>query len=174
VKKMKGTARKNVSASRAIERPLFLKLQTDFRIALGTRQIPTLRQTGHDEISIPRAAFGAAQQPRPIQERKVLRPCSARSPLRCNNRKQCLICGKTGGAARFRTGLWTLIHMEDMPSEDDLSAHVVVAERDKVALKKYVAEREARLARMWHQIASRLVRSPDQKKSPVRLLSNGA
>jgi hypothetical protein len=63
---------------------------------------------------------------------------------------------------------------EEMPSEDDLSAHVVVAERDTVALKKYVAEREARLARMWHQIASRLVRSPDQKKSPVRLLSNGA
>ena len=65
-----------------------------------------------------------------------------------------------------------LVHGEDMPSEDDLSAHVVVAERDTVALKKYIAEREARLARTWHQIASRLVRQPDQKKSPVRLLSN--
>ena len=28
---------------------------------------------------------------------------------------------------------------EDMPSEDDLSAHVVVAERDTVALKKYTS-----------------------------------
>ena len=63
---------------------------------------------------------------------------------------------------------------EDMPSEDNLSAHVVVAERDTVALKKYVAEREARLARMWHQIASRLVRPLDQKERRVRLLSNGA
>ena len=56
---------------------------------------------------------------------------------------------------------------EDMPSEDDLSAQVVVAERDTVALKKYVAEREARLARMWHQIA--FVRAPNQKRRPVRL-----
>jgi hypothetical protein len=83
-----------------------------------------------------------------------------------------LICGKTGDAARFRMGMWTWSMGEDMPSEDDLSAHVVVAERDTVALKKYVAEREARLARTWRQIASRLVRPPDQKKGPVRLLSN--
>ena len=62
---------------------------------------------------------------------------------------------------------------EDMLSEDNLNAHVVVPERDTVALEKYVAEREARLARTWHQIASRRVRPPDQKKSPVRLLSNG-
>lgn len=51
-----------------------------------------------------------------------------------------------------------------MLNEDDLSAtsilsfcgptHVVVAERDTVELKKYVADREARLARTWHQIAS--------------------
>jgi hypothetical protein len=61
-----------------------------------------------------------------------------------------------------------------MPSEDDLGAHVVVAEGDTVALKKYVAEREARLARTWNQIASRLERPPDQKNSPGRLLSNGA
>jgi len=63
---------------------------------------------------------------------------------------------------------------EDMPSEDDLSAHVVVAERDTVALKKYFAEREARLARMWHQIASRLVRPPDEKKNPARIAPSGA
>jgi hypothetical protein len=74
----------------------------------------------------------------------------------------------------FARGLWTWSMGEDMRSEDDLSAHVVVAERDTAALKKYIAEREARLARTWHQIASRLVRSPDQKKSPVRLESNGA
>jgi hypothetical protein len=74
----------------------------------------------------------------------------------------------------FARGLWTWSLGEDMPSEDDLSAHVVVAEQDTVALKKYVAEREARLARTWHQIASRLVRPPDQKKSPERLLSNWA
>jgi hypothetical protein len=52
----------------------------------------------------------------------------------------------------------------DMLNEDDLSAtsilsfcgptHVVVAERDTVELKKYVADREARLARTWRQIAS--------------------
>jgi hypothetical protein len=51
-----------------------------------------------------------------------------------------------------------------MLNEDDLSAtsilsfcgptHVGVAERDTVELKKYVADREARLSRMWHQIAS--------------------
>ena len=51
-----------------------------------------------------------------------------------------------------------------MLNEDDLSAtsilsfcgpsHVLVAERDTVELKKYVADREARLARTWHQIAS--------------------
>ena len=63
---------------------------------------------------------------------------------------------------------------EDMRSEDNLSAHVVVAERDTAALKKYVSEREARLERMWHQIASRLVRAPNQKGRPVRLLSNRA
>jgi hypothetical protein len=54
---------------------------------------------------------------------------------------------------------------EDMPSEDDLSAHVVVAERDTVALKKYVAEREARLARTWHQIASSSCAPAAVKKS---------
>ena len=52
----------------------------------------------------------------------------------------------------------------DMLNEDDLSAtsilsfcgptHVVVAERDTMELKKYVADREARLARTWHEIAS--------------------
>jgi hypothetical protein len=63
---------------------------------------------------------------------------------------------------------------EDMPSEGDLSAHVVVAERDTVALKKYIADREARLARTWQQIASRVVRPPNEKKSPARLLPNGA
>jgi hypothetical protein len=51
-----------------------------------------------------------------------------------------------------------------MLNEDDLSAtsilsfcgptRVVVAERDTVELKKYVADREARLSRTWHQIAS--------------------
>ena len=74
----------------------------------------------------------------------------------------------------FARGLCTLSMGEEMPSEDNLSAHVVVAERDTMALKKYVAEREARLARMWHQIASRLVRAPNQKRRPVRLLSNRA
>jgi hypothetical protein len=74
----------------------------------------------------------------------------------------------------FTRGLCTLSMGEDMLSEDNLNAHVVVPERDTVALEKYVAEREARLARTWHQIASRLVRSPDQKKSPVRLVSNWA
>jgi hypothetical protein len=53
-----------------------------------------------------------------------------------------------------------------MPSEGDLSAHVVVAERDTVALKKYIADREARLARTWQQIASRVVRPPNEKKKP--------
>jgi hypothetical protein len=62
---------------------------------------------------------------------------------------------------------------EDMPSEDNLSAHVVVAERDTVALKKYVAEREARLSRMWHQIAFRLVRAPNQKRRPCGCCRTG-
>ena len=74
----------------------------------------------------------------------------------------------------FARGLCTLSMGEDMLSEDNLNAHVVVPERDTVALKKYVAEREARLARMWHQIAFRLVRAPNQKRRPVRLLSNRA
>jgi hypothetical protein len=57
-----------------------------------------------------------------------------------------------------------LVHGGDMLNEDDLSAtsilsfcgptHVVVAERDTMELKKYVADREARLARTWHEIAS--------------------
>jgi hypothetical protein len=55
----------------------------------------------------------------------------------------------------FTRGLRTWSTGEDMPSEGDLSAHVVVAERDTVALKKYIADREARLARTWQQIASR-------------------
>ena len=71
-----------------------------------------------------------------------------------------------GGGARFRTGivsLWTWSIGGDMLNEDDLSATSiltfrgptrVVAERDTVELKKYVADREARLSRTWHQIAS--------------------
>ena len=39
-----------------------------------------------------------------------------------------------------------------MLNQDDLSA-TVVAERDTVELKKYVADREARLLRTWYQIA---------------------
>jgi hypothetical protein len=74
----------------------------------------------------------------------------------------------------FTRGLRTWSTGEDMPSEGDLSAHVVVAERDTVALKKYIADREARLARTWQQIASRVVRPPNEKKSPARLLPNGA
>jgi len=77
------------------------------------------------------------------------------------------LLGFTRGLRNWSTG-------EDMPSEGDLSAHVVVAERDTVALKKYIADREARLARTWQQIASRVVRPPNEKKSPARLLPNGA
>jgi hypothetical protein len=55
------------------------------------------------------------------------------------------------------------VHWGDMLNEDDLSAHPilsfrgptrVVAERDALELKQYVADREARLSRTWHQIAS--------------------
>ena len=73
----------------------------------------------------------------------------------------------------FARGLYTLSMGEDMPSEDNLNAHVVVAEGDTVALKKYVAEREARLARTWHQIASRLVRAPNQKRYPCGSVEQG-
>jgi hypothetical protein len=46
-----------------------------------------------------------------------------------------------------------VVHVgETMLNQDDLSA-TVVAERDTVELKKYVADREARLSRTWHQIA---------------------
>jgi hypothetical protein len=62
----------------------------------------------------------------------------------------------------------------DMLNEDDLSATSilsfsgpthVVAERDKVELKKYVADREARLARTWHEIASSSCAPAAVKKS---------
>jgi hypothetical protein len=63
----------------------------------------------HHEIRIPLPAFGAAQQPGSIVEE----PSTAvqrRSLLRCNNRKQCLICGKPGGAVRFRAGIVHFVH----------------------------------------------------------------
>ena len=71
-----------------------------------------------------------------------------------------------------------LVHGGDMLNEDDLSAtsilsfcgptHVVVAERDTMELKKYVADREARLARTWHEIASSsCVRAAVKKSEPA-------
>ena len=44
----------------------------------------------------------------PIEERKIIRACSARAPLTCNNPKQCLISDKTDCAASFHTGIANL------------------------------------------------------------------
>ena len=66
-----------------------------------------------------------------------------------------------------------------MINEDDLSAtpmlsfcgptHVVVAERDTVELKKYVADREARLSRTWHQIASPVLCARGRKEVVIAI-----